>query len=136
MKTSHASLFICCVVVLSGIVIALPHTCIPGCCNGDLKDSSGIRIGTFSDWKAYADGTTNGRWSAETPYGAIVSDDATGIYVYDIDAGTATGDYTGTAYLPSHPEFGTSAYTMRLDLILPGGDYCYGTYDIDYDNSQ
>ena len=138
MKTARTLSIVCYIALLSGVALALPHTCIPGCCNGVLKDSGGNIKGTCSDWKAYADGTTDGIWEYDSSYGNVVSDDAAGTYTYNpfIPLPTAEGIYTGTAYFPTHPEYGTSSYTMTLTLYLPGGDYCYGDYDIDFTNSQ
>lgn len=134
MITKNTLPFVCLIVLLTGIVIADHDTCIPGCCNGVLKDTSSVVKGTFSDWKFYADGTTEGSWTYNDPAGMVVSDDAEGTYTYDPSGPSSVATYTGTATIPSVPMAGTSTYTMTLTLTFPSPDYCIGGWTVTFDN--
>jgi len=124
-----------CVTFSSTIAYGFPDTCIPGTCNGDLKDNSGVKKGTFSNWAFRADTTTDGQWEYTVGLGNIQSNDANGTYSYNPGV-SAAATYTGTANFPSHPEYGTSAYTMELTLTFDEQGYCQGSWIIDFASEQ
>jgi len=126
-------LIVCYIVFTASAAQSFPDTCIPGTCNGDLRDSNDVKKGTFSDWYARADTTTGGNWSYTAPAGTVESNDANGTYTYNVSVPSSSATYTGTASFPSHPEYETSTYTMELSLIFPGPGYCEGDWSIDFD---
>jgi len=119
-------LAVCCIVFSSTVAYGFPDICIPGTCNGILKDNGGVTKGTFSNWVGRADTTTSGQWE----YDGAVSNDATGTYIFDPISISSTATYTGTASIPADPE--PSDYTMQLSLTFPNGGYCEGTWSIDF----
>lgn len=131
MKKALIFISIFCVFLPLANIFAFPDICIPGMCDGDLHDSSDVKQGTFSNWIGRADSTSSGEWSYNTPLGVVESDDADGSYVFDLVNISSEASYTGTAYFPDHPEYGTSSYSMQLNLTFPGG-YCEGTWSIDF----
>lgn len=100
----------------------------PGICNGVLHSNSGYD-GTFSNWIFRADGTTEGQWYMNTPFGLAVSYDACGTYTYS--DGVAVANCNGTATIAG---IGTDPYSMTINLTFPeGGDYASeGTYVVNF----
>ena len=132
-KTFTTLSIVCCIVFSTAFAYDYPDTCVPGICDGDLRDG-GVTKGTFTNWAFLADTTTSGDWSYTITEGTVQSTNAAGTYTYNPGV-SASATYTGLANFPAHPEYGTSTYTLLLDLTFPGG-LCEGTWSIDFANSM
>ncbi len=126
---------LCCIVFSAAFAGAFPNICIPGSCDGELRDGSDVLRGSFSNWVGLADTTSSGDWSYDDPVaGTVQSTNAEGNYIFDPDTVSATATYIGDANFPANPGLGSSSYTMQLTLTFPNGGYCDGTWSIDFDN--